>query len=172
MAEPRRGSQRASASRGVRSATQNAAGAARDGGRLVRALAEANTEMWVGTTRVLGNLLADLTESVLGRGGRSDDEDDLDHEDNSDEPAAGRRSRDFTDDVGRETRSQVRDLSNSLADAVEDSARVVSRSAERFSNVYQAADRSPEGREDAKVAHDEHAHKAAADKKHAEKKAP
>ena len=94
---------------------------------LAFAWAQASTEIWVGTTRVLGNFVLNMNEQLFygtrpGAARRSRHRDDLDEHDD-----APRR------------RSVTQGIADNVNEALEESADVFARSADRFAHSYDSA---------------------------------
>jgi hypothetical protein len=123
---------------------------------LAYAWAQASTEIWVGTTRVLGNFVMNMNEQLFygtrpGAARRSRHRDDLDEHDD-----APRR------------RSVSQGIADNVNEALEESADVFARSADRFSQSYDSA-RHRAADDDVEEAR-AHRRKAEEDERHAKAK--
>jgi hypothetical protein len=159
-----RGRRRRSARRDVRALTGSSLDVTREATRLARAYTEANAEIWIGATRVVGGLLGDLTDALIGNYA-ADDYDDDDYDDDYEDDRGGGRSTEVEFRSGRGgarasyesdrrgprrgvrgVRGPTRDIARSVSDAIRESARVAQRSADRFTRVYE--DRNPRSEEE------------------------
>jgi hypothetical protein len=162
-----RGRRRRSARRDVRALTGSSLDVTREAARLARAYTEANAEIWIGATRVVGGLVGDLTDALIGNYSDNYDDDDYDDYDDYDDDRAGGRSTEVEYRAGRGgtrasasyesdrrgprrgvrgVRGPTRDIARSVSDAIRESARVAQRSADRFTRVYE--DRNPRSEEE------------------------